>query len=181
MVAWAPLCIMLSTETCPQWGGVPSEPLNEAVYAWELLRSKENHLLGRFSELIRHVNYYIWTCAWLRGIVGSLLRLEKKKIDPRYFFFSGTPLICTLIRVIGTQYGSFSHPSFTVRDSAMLTNMFIICPCIISASASQTCWVYCVYLTGSPSMVENSLQVLSEVSLSLNPPSQQISNQNYMI
>ena len=92
MVAWAPLCIMLSTETCPQWGGVPSEPLNEAVYAWELLRSKENHLLGRFSELIRHVNYYIWTCAWLRGIVGSLLRLEKKKSTPGTFFFFRYPL-----------------------------------------------------------------------------------------
>jgi len=33
----------------------------------------------------------------------------------------------------------------------------------------------------SPSMVENSLQLPSEVPLSLDPPSQQISSQNYMI
>ena len=39
------------------------------------------------------------------------------------------------------------HSSFT---PTMLTNMFIIWPCIISVSVSQTCWVYCIYWYVSP-------------------------------
>ena len=87
--------LVLSTETCPQWGGIPSEHLNEAVYAWEL-------------EIVRIVEVEPLVTVFRTDMSRELLYMDmclitrysrfppearKKKIDPRYFFFSGTPLL----------------------------------------------------------------------------------------